>query len=179
VQAVCHGGLQSPAGGSLHYALTDPDGTLRAVLDHAELRRLARRGCPTHPAGDCGCPLLDRPPRVDRYRPGAAQSSFVKTRDRTCRHPGCGNRAGWADLDHVIPHARGGPTACENLCCLCRRHHRLKTHARGWRFVMDDDGTLHVTTPTGTTRTTRPPGQIDQAIATSATGHAAPDDPPF
>ena len=28
----------------------------------------------------------------------------------------------------------------------------------GWQFRLDDDGTLHVTTPSGVTRTTRPPG---------------------
>jgi hypothetical protein len=127
--------------------------------------------------------VLDRPPEVDRYEPTPAQRRFVTTRDRTCRHPGCGNRAGWADLDHVIPHACGGPTACENLCCLCRRHHRLKTHARGWRFRMTDDGVLSVTTPTGITRITRPPGQIDCAIAAAAAAHPTgpPDDdpPPF
>ena len=72
--------------------------------------------------------------------------------------PNCGQRVGWADLDHVIPHSCGGPTSCTNLCCLCRTDHRLKTFARGWRFVMDPDGTLHVTTPSGVTRTTRPPG---------------------
>jgi hypothetical protein len=65
---------------------------------------------------------------------------------------------GWTDLDHVHPHARGGKTACTNLCCLCRSHHRLKTFAPGWAFVMEADGTLHVTTPSGITRTTRPPG---------------------
>jgi len=186
VEALCPGGLQPPAGGGLSYALTDPDGTLRATLDHAELRRLARRGCPTHPTGDCQCAVLDRPPEVDRYRPTPAQRGFVTTRDRTCRHPGCANRAGWADLDHVLPHNRGGPTACDNLCCLCRRHHRLKTHARGWIFTMSDDGLLTVTTPTGITRTTRPPGRIDHTIAQAAAAHAAsrppdPDDdpPPF
>jgi hypothetical protein len=177
VEALCPGGLQPPAGGSLSYALTDPDGTLRAVIDHAELCRLARRGCPDHPGGGCGCPIVDRPPEVDRYRPTPAQCGFVKTRDRTCRHPGCANRAGWADLDHVIPHNRGGPTACENLCCLCRRHHRLKTHARGWHFQMSDDGVLSVTTPTGITRTTRPPGQIDHAIAVAYPTEPPDDDP--
>ncbi|MCF6742959.1 HNH endonuclease, partial [Blastococcus sp. KM273128] len=79
-------------------------------------------------------------------------------RDRTCRHPGCTTPAGWADLDHVIAHAAGGATACENLCCLCRRHHRLKTFAPGWTHTLDADGVLTVTTPTGVTRTTRPPG---------------------
>jgi hypothetical protein len=44
------------------------------------------------------------------------------------------------------------------LCCLCRRHHRLKTHARGWTHAMTADGVLSVTTPSGVTRTSRPPG---------------------
>jgi hypothetical protein len=178
VDALCPGGLHPPTGGALRYALTDPDGSLRATVEHAELGRLAARGCPRHPAEDCGCVLLDRPAEIDRYRPTPAQRRFVTTRDRTCRHPGCANRAGWADLDHVVPHARGGPTACENLCCLCRRHHRLKTRARGWRFTMTDDGVLTVTTPTGATRTTRPPGQIDHAIATARDRYDPADDPP-
>nr|WP_239522111.1 HNH endonuclease signature motif containing protein [Geodermatophilus sabuli] len=110
------------------------------------------------PPGACDCPVLDRPPPFDRYEPTPAQRRWVQTRDRTCRHPGCSNRAGWADLDHVESYACGGPTACENLCCLCRRHHRLKTHARGWRYEMTADGVLTVTTPSGVTRTTRPPG---------------------
>jgi hypothetical protein len=88
----------------------------------------------------------------------AAQHALVTTRDRDCRFPNCGQRVGWADRDHVIPHAHGGATDCADLCCLCRSHRRLKTLARGWRFVMDDDGALHVTTPSGVTRTTRPPG---------------------
>jgi len=62
------------------------------------------------------------------------------------------------DLDHVIPHAEGGATDCDNLCCLCRRHHRLKTHASGWSFHLDAHGALLVTTPSGVTRISRPPG---------------------
>src|SRR4051794_22145119 len=62
------------------------------------------------------------------------------------------------ERDHVLAHARGGATDCTNQCRLCRSHHRLKTFAPGWRFTIDDDGTLHVTTPSGVTRTTRPPG---------------------
>jgi hypothetical protein len=95
---------------------------------------------------------------VDRYRPSAALYRFVHTRDRACRFPGCSNRSGWSDADHVIPHAEGGQTACENLCCLCRHHHQLKTHARGWGFRLDPDGAHHVTTPSGVTRSTWPPG---------------------
>jgi hypothetical protein len=151
-------GLRTPAGGSLTLAISDAGGRLLATAGPEQLERLARRGCRRHPDGDCGCAVLGRPPATEAYEPTTAQSVFLDARDRTCRFPHCGRRVGWADHDHVIPHARGGQTDCANLCCLCRSHHRLKTFARGWRFVMDDDGTLHVTTPSGITRTTRPPG---------------------
>ncbi|MGY1815659.1 DUF222 domain-containing protein [Blastococcus sp. SYSU D00820] len=165
LDALCPGGLQAPHGGSLDIGLVDPGtGQLRATLSRSQLERLARRGCRDHPddatrgGGNCGCAVLGRPEPVDGYRPPIPTDRFVRTRDQHCRMPGCHHRAGWADLDHVIPHAAGGATACDNLCCLCRRHHRLKTHARGWRFTMTPDGALTVTTPSGVTRITRPPG---------------------
>jgi hypothetical protein len=102
--------------------------------------------------------VLDRPPPTDRYEPTPAQRRFITSRDRTCRHPGCRRPARWTDADHVRAHAAGGETDCTNLCSLCRRHHRLKTHAPHWRFVMTPDGVLSVTTPSGVTRSTRPPG---------------------
>jgi hypothetical protein len=170
LDAVCPGGLQAPAGGSLHVSLVDPvSGRLRAVVTRAELEALVRRGCPDHPGGECECPVLDRPDPVDRYRPSAALYRFVRTRDRTCRWPGCTNKAVWADLDHVVAHACGGPTDCANLCCLCRRHHRIKTHDPGWRFDMTDDGVFTVTSPAGISRTTWPPGMPP----------VADDPPPF
>jgi hypothetical protein len=138
-------GLQTPADGELTFAVTDADGALLASLSLAELQRAVARGEGANP-----------PPATDRYQPTAAQREFVNTRDRGCRWPYCTSRAGWADHDHVVPHAQGGPTTCTNLCCLCRSHHRLKTLATGWLFVMDPDGTLHVTTPSGVTRSTPP-----------------------
>jgi len=85
----------------------------------------------------------------------------------------------------VHAYADGGATDCANLSSLCRRHHRLKTHAPGWRFAMSTDGTLHVTTPSGVTRTTRPPGTrppgAGQLVGVQlVTGGAPPDreDPP-
>ncbi|MCA0145717.1 HNH endonuclease signature motif containing protein [Blastococcus sp. LR1] len=198
LDAMCPGGLRAPAGGSLDLALVDPrTGALRATVTRHQLEGLARRGCPIHPDGDCGCSVLDRPPATDRYRPSVAQRRFTTVRDRTCRHPGCGNSAGWADLDHVVPHAEGGETSCENLCCLCRRHHRLKTFAPGWRFEMTPDGALSVTTPSGITRTTRPPGywaamgypeppveaqlmaQVGAGSGGAAAGYEVDDPPPF
>lgn len=39
------------------------------------------------------------------------------------------------ELDHWrIPFCQGGPTSLDNLCRVCRAHHRMKTH-RG--FVLD------------------------------------------
>ncbi|GAB3320452.1 hypothetical protein GCM10027451_41140 [Geodermatophilus aquaeductus] len=173
-------GVRTPEDGSVTLALADEDGTLRATSTLDQLRWLARRGCPDHPTApdtdDCGCAVLDRPEAVDRYEPSAAQQRFVRTRDRTCRFPTCGQRVGWADADHVIPHAHGGATDCGNLCCLCRSHHRLKTFARGWRFHMSSDGVLTVTTPSGITRTTRPPGLRPPPPAPEPP--AEPDDDP-
>ena len=188
---MCPGWLQEPAGGGLDISLIDPHtGALRATVTRAELERLARRGCSGH--GDradspdaCGCAVLDLPPPVDRYRPTPAQRRFVRARDRTCRHPGCRRPAARTDVDHVLSHAHGGRTDCANLCCLCRRHHRLKTHAPGWSYRMTADGVLQVTTPSGVTRCTRPPGVHLPAgwslapIGAVPAGTAAPaDDPP-
>jgi Domain of unknown function (DUF222) len=158
LDALCPGGLQAPSGGTLDIAVTDSCGRLLAVTGRRELERLAARGCTTHPGVRCSCPVLSAPPAVDRYTPSARQRRFLVTRDRTCRHPGCTVSAGWADLDHVVAHGAGGLTDCGNLCCLCRRHHRLKTHADGWTHTMSDDGVLTVLTPSGVTRVSRPPG---------------------
>ncbi|RBY81160.1 HNH endonuclease [Blastococcus sp. TF02-09] len=156
-------GVTAPAGGSLAVALTDDQGTLLATATASELAGLAGRGCAQqHPDLDCDCPVLGPPPEVPGYAHTAAQERFARLRDRTCRHPGCGQPAGRTDLDHVLPYDCGGRTACQNLCCLCRSHHRLKTFARNWRFRMGPDGTLTVTTPSGITRTTRPPGLHEQ-----------------
>jgi hypothetical protein len=197
LDAVCPGGLQAPSGGSLQIAVTGADGALLATATRPELERIARRGCPAHPdppgqsvpdhpdraaPSDCDCPVLDRPPPVDRYVPPPAQRRFVRARDRSCRHPGCGQPVARVDLDHVHPYGRGGPTDCDNLCCLCRRHHRLKTHAPGWRFVLTDHGVLRVTTPSGITRSTRPPGLRDRieqrALPAPPRPPQEPEEPP-
>ena len=117
LDALCPGGLRAPADGSLHIALSDPgSGALRAVVPRAQLERLARQGCIVHRDGACDCAVIRRPADVDGYRPSRPQRRHTTTRDRHCRMPGCRAKAGWADLDHVVPHACGGPTSCENLC---------------------------------------------------------------
>jgi hypothetical protein len=150
-------------GGDVWFEILDATGRLRAITSPAEARAALRRGTGLGP-----------PPRIADYEPNAAQTRFVKARDRHCRFPGCSRPAEYVDLDHAIPYdhddpAAGGPTCVTNLVCLCRRHHRLKTHAPGWTFAMDPDGTLHVTPPGGRTRTTRPAGiaQVDMSTPTS------------
>ena len=171
LDALCPGGLRAPTDGTLSITITDEAGRLIAAVTRRELESAVRNGRGLGP-----------PAAVDRYEPSPAQRRFTRTRDRSCRHPGCGHRAGWADLDHVLAHADGGETECTNLCCLCRRHHRLKTHARGWRYEMTADGVLTVTTPTGITRVSRPPGtsfQDDPVLRVSAERQRLPDhDPP-
>jgi hypothetical protein len=182
LDAVCPGGLQAPTGGTLRINVLGRNGALLSTLTRRELERAARRGCPAHPEQDCSCPVVTTPPPTDGYTPTAAQRRHVPARDRHCRHPGCRSRAGWADLDHVVPHAAGGLTDCDNLCCLCRRHHRLKTHSAGWRFELATDGTLRVTTPSGVTRITRPPGMEllePYELASDAAYLIDADPPPF
>ena len=119
---------------ALQIALTDADGALLATTSRRSWNGIARRGCPDHPDGR---PRLRLPGAATARRrstataPAPAQRRFVRTRDRTCRIPAAASRSAWADLDHVVPHAAGGATDCDNLCCLCRRHHRLKTFAPG------------------------------------------------
>jgi len=149
-------GLVDPAAGDLAISLIDR-GRLLAVASPAELLAAARNGTGLAP-----------PPPTSRYTPTAAQYRYLRARDRHCRFPGCRRTARDCDADHVIPYdhrdpAAGGATCIRNLALLCRHHHRLKTHAPGWAFRMDPDGTLHVTTPGSTTLATRPPG-IDRVL---------------
>jgi hypothetical protein len=81
----------------------------------------------------------------------------VQLRDRTCVFPGCARPARRCDVDHVIPwdgeaDAEGrpqpGPTVTWNLACLCRFHHRLKTHT-SWRYETTAPGVFEWTSPHG------------------------------
>ncbi|MEI4270185.1 hypothetical protein TEK04_00475 [Klenkia sp. LSe6-5] len=167
-------GLTHPVGGHLTFTVTGPGRRLLAVATPHELEAAARAG-----AG------LGPPPATTAYRPTAAQYRYLRARDRHCRFPGCRQTALHADADHVVPYdhhnpARGGKTCVRNLVMLCRRHHLLKTHAPGWAFRLDPDGTLHVTTPGGTTRSTRPPAADGVLDLLAPPPHdPAADPPPF
>lgn len=123
----------------------DADG--RAVLD-----QLVRQWCGRDDAKVIVRPVLDMTGpelngvdhehdghALDDYRPSADDRERVALRDRSCVFPYCTRRADRCDCDHIVPHARGGPTCPCNLAPSCRHHHRLKTHA-GWRYTMIEPG---------------------------------------
>jgi hypothetical protein len=83
-------------------------------------------------------PVLDmnRTDATDGHDPTAATRELVILRDGHCVFPGCLIDARSCDLDHMEAYDEDGPpgqTSPENLACLCRRHHRLKTFA-GWTY---------------------------------------------
>jgi hypothetical protein len=91
------------------------------------------------------------------YKVPADIREQVQLRDRTCVFPGCARPARRCDVDHVIAYdheadAEGrrqpGPTTTSNLACLCRFHHRLKTHS-AWRYTMLAPGVFEWTSPHG------------------------------
>ncbi|MBO0871398.1 MAG: DUF222 domain-containing protein [Micromonosporaceae bacterium] len=80
-------------------------------------------------------------------RPSAELDRKVRTRDRTCRAPGCRMPAIRCDLDHRRDWQHGGESTEDNLCTLCRHHHRLK-HEAHWRYREIAPGVWAWTSPT-------------------------------
>ncbi|SQD94736.1 hypothetical protein FMEAI12_2740014 [Parafrankia sp. Ea1.12] len=92
---------------------------------------------------------------ANRRHPTPAQTRHIRTRDRTCRHPGCTRQAIHCDIDHTIPHTDHGPTVTRNLGLLCRRHHRMR-HQGKWKIHQPEPGIFHWTTALGHTVTINP-----------------------
>jgi len=83
-----------------------------------------------------------------RYRPSARLADLIRSRDRRCRFPGCGQPANRTDIDHTVRYP-SGMTEEGNLACLCRTHHLAKTAGQS--------RTLEWTSPTHRTYITQPP----------------------
>ena len=88
--------------------------------------------------------------KARRFPPGLAR--LIRTRDQTCRTPWCD--APIRHIDHIQPHAEGGPTTYANgqgLCEACN----LAKEAPGWRTnaagAPDKRHTVRTVTPTGHT----------------------------
>ncbi|TIC84245.1 HNH endonuclease signature motif containing protein [Nocardioides sp. GY 10127] len=86
-------------------------------------------------------PVIDQ--RVERhteaYEFPDRLAEQVRLREATCVFPHCRRAARRCDTDHVVPHARGGPTSTDNAAPLCRTHHRAKTHL-GWAYHRAPEG---------------------------------------
>lgn len=92
------------------------------------------------------------------YQPTDAMREHLALRDKTCVFPHCTRTAHPVrqrgtgeyshDADHIIPHESGGETSTDNLACLCRLHHLLKTHT-GWRYEMLGPGEYLWKSPSG------------------------------
>ena len=98
------------------------------------------------------------PDAEPRYAPSAKLAEFIRMRDMTCRFPGCDRAADLTDIDHTLPWPYGA-THPSDLKCYCRKHHNLKTWwtgEDGWTDRQHPDGTVTVTSPSGTTYTTKP-----------------------
>ena len=78
----------------------------------------------------------------------------------SCVFPWCHRPARLCDHDHRVPHDVGGSTCDCNLAPLCRRHHRLKTHA-GWRYTTLEPGTHLWSDPHGQQFLREPRGTRD------------------
>jgi hypothetical protein len=97
------------------------------------------------------------------YTVPAGMAEQIKTRDGTCRAPGCEIPSERCDLDHSqewtttsqVAGGAGGPTAETNLAAVHRGHHNLKTSGF-WDSDQSPDGLLTWTTATGRTFTTYP-----------------------
>jgi hypothetical protein len=85
----------------------------------------------------------------------------VTARHPHCAFPGCDQPASACDIHHLLPRARGGPTAVHNLVPLCTFHHQIAIHRQGWDLRLNSDGTTTATSPdrTRTLHSHSPPGQ--------------------
>ena len=85
-----------------------------------------------------------------------ALADLIALRDRWCRTPYC--NAPIRHLDHITPHARGGPTSLLDGQGLCEQCNHTK-EAPGWTHhpPHQPGAPIHITTPTGHHHTARDP----------------------
>ena len=92
----------------------------------------------------------------------AGLAGFLRARDQRCATPYCD--APIRHLDHVEPHARGGPTSADDGQGLCERCNYTK-ELPGFRASRDPDtGVTRLSTPTGHTYASAPPPALGHSV---------------
>jgi hypothetical protein len=137
--------LQSSGPGQTLDGLPLDGGSMRRLLCDAGVHRVIMQGRSS---------ILDYG-HSTRTIPPAVYTSLV-LRDLGCRFPGCDRPAEWCEGHHIHHWEDGGPTCLSNLVLLCSRHHH-RVHLVGWHIKLLPSGTVEVTAPDGTTRTSDPP----------------------
>ena len=84
---------------------------------------------------------------VDSYEAPRRLEEQTTLINHTCVFPWCTRPARNTDSEHVIAYNIGRHHLI-NQAPLCRRHHRLKTHAT-WRYTMLEPGSYLWTSPHG------------------------------
>jgi hypothetical protein len=103
-------------------------------------------------AGDGSVQSIARPTRFfDRNTRDA-----IRSIDAGCYWPGCTAPAHACDIDHLMPHSRGGKTNPENAGAACRRHNLMKSdrwyasrRRGGWSIQRPDGSMLSDAPPMG------------------------------
>jgi hypothetical protein len=66
----------------------------------------------------------------------------VRLRDKHCQWAGgCSQPASGCEVHHTKHKADGGKTSLKDCVLLCRYHHHVMIHRRGWILVVNPDGT--------------------------------------
>ena len=121
--------------------------TVRARRAGLGLRQSQLAGCP---GGGPGLPLgIPLPLDTGEAEPTIAAHlrRTVTTRHTHCAFPGCRVPAEACHIHHLVPRARGGPTALHNLVPLCSFHHLTAVHRWGWALALHADGSATATSP--------------------------------
>ena len=106
---------------------------------------------------------------VEGYRVPPRLRRFLAARDEHCRFHGCTLPVFRCDIDHTIAAEDGGPTATNNLGCLCRGHHTIKHHG-GIQVIQKNQGEFAWTFPSGRRYLTRPPSKVTFSSALGSPG---------
>lgn len=95
----------------------------------------------------------------DRYAVPHDLKDWLRVRDETCRHPGCGRLAAHCDIDHTVDWQHHGSTRHDNLAHLCEKHHHTKHYTR-WAVRHLEKGVFEWRSPAGKIYLTEPANDL-------------------